>query len=185
MILFIDTCVRPESRTKWLANQVLERIKGNDTVKEIKPRNMPLNNAMLQRRSQLAERGEFDDPIFDDARLFASADKIVIAAPYWDLSFPSSLKTFIEAINIVGLVFAYTEDGTPYGLCKAKKLIYVTTAGGPILSDAYGYGYIRELARSFYGIMDTRCVSAEGLDIIGADVKGILANVVEKLDRGH
>ena len=182
MILFINTCVRPESRTRRLAKQVLERIKGEEPVREIRPQNVPLNNAMLLRRSQLAEKGDFSDPIFEDARLFASADKIVIAAPYWDLSFPSSLKTFIEAINIVGLVFAYNEDGTPYSLCKAKSLIYVTTAGGPIISDAYGYGYVRELARSFYGIMDVRCVSAEGLYVLGAYVEGILAAAIEKLD---
>ncbi|MBQ7193498.1 MAG: NAD(P)H-dependent oxidoreductase [Synergistaceae bacterium] len=113
--------------------------------------------------------------------MFASADEIVIAAPYWDLSFPASLKNYVEAINVVGLTFGYGEDGRPYGLCRAKRLVYVTTAGGPILNEAYGYGYVRELAQGFYGIPEVVLVKAEGLDIVGADVEGILGEAVRGL----
>ena len=107
----------------------------------------------------------------------------MIAAPYWDLSFPAALKNYIEAVNVVGITFAYTEEGIPYGLCKAERLIYVTTAGGPIVSDDYGYGYVRELSRSYWGISDTVCVKAEGLDIIGADVEAILNETVKGLGK--
>ena len=48
---------------------------------------------------------EFNDHIFDYAKDFAKADTIVIAAPFWDLSFPASLKCYIEAINILGITF--------------------------------------------------------------------------------
>ena len=179
MVLFVNTCVRPESRTYWLAKQVLKRIKGE--IKEIFPHNEPLTNNALMRRTQLAEKGDFDDPIFEDAKLFSSADQIVIAAPYWDLSFPALLKNYIEAVNIVGLTFAYREDGKPYGLCSARRLIYVTTAGGTILNDTYGYGYIRELSSSFYGIPEIICVKAECLDIIGSNVEAILQETVQKM----
>ena len=182
MILFINTCVRPESRTYRLAKQVLKRIKGKNEIIEIRPDNKPLTNETLIYRTQLAEKGNFDDPVFEDAKLFSSAEQIVIAAPYWDLSFPASLKNYVESINIVGLTFAYSEDGRPHGLCNAKRLIYVTTAGGSISSDIYGYGYIRELASLFYGIPEVICIKAEGLDIIGANVEFILQETVRKLE---
>ena len=60
------------------------------------------------------------------------ADIIVIAAPYWDLSFPAQLKDYIERVNAVGVTFDYDQEGIPYGLCRAKKLVYITTAGGNI-----------------------------------------------------
>ena len=103
-----------------------------------------------------------------------------MAAPYWDLSFPASLKTYIEHINVVGVTFAYAND-EPYGMCRAKQLIYVTTAGGPIYSDELGYGYIRELCEKFYGIKDTRYIKVENLDLYGADVEGLMNEGREKI----
>ena len=82
---------------------------------------------------------------------------------------------------MVGLTFEYTEDGQPRSLCNATKLIYVTTAGGPIISDAYGYGYVKTMAEAFYGIHDVSQVKAEGLDVIGADVEKILQDAIEML----
>ena len=178
VILFVNTCVRPQSRTRRLAMEVLSRISHNENVIEVKPQNSPLTHETLELRTSLTEAGDFSHPIFDDAKLLASADEIVIAAPYWDLSFPAALKNYIEAVNVVGVTFAYHEDGMPYGLCRASRLVYVTTAGGPIVSDAYGYGYVSELARSFWGIGETVCVKAEGLDIVGNDAEGILSGAV-------
>ncbi|MDO5385284.1 MAG: hypothetical protein Q4F08_10535, partial [Rikenellaceae bacterium] len=73
-------------------------------------------------------------------------------------------------------------EGMPAGLCRAKKLIYVTTAGGPILESGYGFPYIRELARTFYGIEETVCFQAENLDVQGADVEGILGDVKRRIE---
>lgn len=178
MILFVNTCVRPQSRTHRLAMEVLSRIARNDNVIEVKPQNSPLTHETLELRTRLSDAGDFSHPIFGDAKLLASAAQIVIAAPYWDLSFPAALKNYIEAVNVVGVTFAYHDDGQPYGLCRASRLVYVTTAGGPIVSDAYGYGYVSELARSFWGIGETVCVKAEGLDIVGNDAEGILGEAM-------
>ena len=98
----------------------------------------------------------------------------MIAAPYWDLSFPAALKQYLEQINVVGITFRYTETGIPLGLCNAKRLYYVTTAGGGFAPDEYGFGYIEALARNYYGIQDLRLIKAVGLDIYGADVGEIM-----------
>ncbi|MBR2660710.1 MAG: NAD(P)H-dependent oxidoreductase [Clostridia bacterium] len=174
-ILFVDACVRMNSRTRFLARHILAQLDG--TVTEVNPatETKPIvSEQFINRRNKSSETGEFSDPVYTPARQFSEADIIVIAAPYWDLSFPAVLKAYFEQINVLGLTFEYTDDGFTRGLCRAKKLIYVTTAGGPIVSDEYGYGYVKALAQNFYGIPDVCQVKAERLDMIGADVAEIL-----------
>ena len=48
------------------------------------------------------------------------------------------------------------------------------TAGGAYCPEEYGFGYIKALAEGFYGIEKVSLIKAVGLDIIGADVEGIL-----------
>lgn len=186
MILFINTCVREESRTKRLANHVIASLHEKN-IKEIRVCELDLpkvDEEFINWRNECCSKKSFSDPVFELAKDFAAADTIVIAAPYYDLSFPAMLKQYLEQICIVGLTFFYNEQDLPQGLCHAKKLYYVTTAGGPIINDAYGYGYVRELARTFFGISETVCVKAEMLDIVGYNAETILAETMEKYDKG-
>ena len=175
MILFINACVRKESRTKVLADVVLSE--RNEPYEEVNLNDIDfpvVDEGFLRRRDRLIDQGEFSDPLFDLARQFAQADDIVIAAPFWDLSFPAALKQYFEQINVCGLTFYYTPEGVPAGLCRAQSLTYVTTAGGTYFPEEYGAGYVRALARDFYGIPEFRLIKATGLDIAGADVAAIL-----------
>jgi FMN-dependent NADH-azoreductase len=112
--------------------------------------------------------------MFDLARQFAAAEEIVIAAPFWDLSFPAALKQYFEQINVPGVTFRYNAAGVPEGLCRAGTLTYLTTAGGDYFPEEYGFGYVRALAQGFYGIREVRLIKAVGLDLDGADVEAIL-----------
>lgn len=167
-ILFINACVRPESRTKLLAERVLRRLDGDITELELQKEDIrPLDNELLTKRLGLQEKGEYEDPMFRYAAQFADADEIVIAAPYWDLSFPSLLKVCIEHICVVGKTFAYREDGTPYGMCRAKRIIYVTTAGGPVLPGLdFGFDYVKGLADTFFGIPEVLRIGIDGIDMV-------------------
>ena len=179
-ILFVNACIRKNSRTRFLAEQVIRQLNG--TVIEVNPvtATEPITSEeFIINRADATGKMDFADPAYAPARQFAEADIIVVAAPYWDLSFPAILKAYFEQVNVLGLTFEYTEEGFPRGLCKARKLIYVTTAGGPIISDEYGYGYVKSLAQGFYGIADVCQVKAERLDVIGADVEGILNKALE------
>ena len=106
----------------------------------------------------------------------------MIAAPYWDLSFPAMLKQYLEQITVVGLTFRYSEEGVPVSLCRAKRLYYVTTAGGNYVPDDYGFGYVKALVQSYYAVPDVRKIEADGLDIVGADVHAIMAEAEETLN---
>lgn len=173
MILFINACVRKDSRTKRLADYLLNKF--DDEIKEINLENiLPLNSEMLNLRTRLIESKDFNNNIFNYAKDFAKADIIVIAAPFWDLSFPASLKCYIESINVLGLTFEYSPEGIPYGLCKAKKLYYITTSGGKIFNEEFGFGYIKSLCENFYGIKDVIFIKAEELDIIDSDIEKII-----------
>lgn len=184
MILYINSCVRADSRTARLADRLLSGLR--DSVSEVRTGELrfpTMDEAFIDFRDRCVDARDFSDPRFALGKQFASADTVVIAAPFWDLSFPSSLKQYFEQINIPRLTFYYDEQGVPRGLCKAKKLYYITTAGGPIFNAEYGFGYIRELAQTFYGIPETEMIAAEGLDIIGADVEGILREAEGAVDR--
>ena len=186
MILFINACVRRESRTKRLADHLLSGME--DEVRELRLEDVSfphVDEAFLRERDRLIGEQRFSSAVFDMAREFASADIIVIAAPYWDLSFPAVLKQYLEQINVVGITFRYTEDGIPQGLCRATQLYYVTTAGGNYVPEEYGFGYVKALARNFYGIGSVECVRAAGLDLIGADEGDILARAMDLIGKNN
>ena len=182
-ILFVNACPRQNSRTKQLADYLLTKLNG--TVREHNLTTtalLPLTENTLAQREDLIRQENFNHPLLALAKEFSAADCIVIAAPFWDLSFPALLKLYIENINIVGITFAYHTNGNPYGLCKAQKLYYVTTAGGPIINDAYGYGYIQTLAKNFYGISNIYCIKAENLDVNDENVEDILRHTKQEID---
>ena len=184
MKLFINACVRGESRTRRLAEAVMA--KDRENYREVCLREIAfpkMDEAFINWRNGCVSRSDFASPVFDLAKDFAAAEEIVIAAPFWDLSFPAMLKQYIEQICVVGITFFYNDQNLPQGLCLAKKLTYVTTAGGPIFDDAFGYGYIKTLATTFFGIPETRMVKAENLDIRGADVEGIMKRTMEEIDK--
>ena len=175
MILFVNGCVRENSRTLELAQAVLA--KEIDQIEEIRlypdgPEGLDARKLAL--RDELLASKDFGHPMLRWARQFAEADAIVIAAPYWDLAFPAKVRAYLEEVTASGVTFRYGENGIPQGLCKAKRLIYVTTAGGPIFQN-YGYEYIKALAQGFYGIPNVSIVKAEGLDIRGANPDAIMA----------
>ena len=181
-ILFINACVRKASRTRQLAEQLLTRLQRPYAELRLHEMTFPVvNEDFLAQRDRLIAAGEFQSPVFDLARQFAEAETVVIAAPYWDLSFPAALKQYLEQINVVGITFRYTQEGVPLGLCRAGRLFFVTTAGGNYVPEEFGFGYIRALARNYYGIDDVRLIEATGLDLEGADTDALVSAAAEAI----
>ncbi len=183
-VLFINACVREDSRTLTLAHHLMKYIDGNVVELELSGMGLlPLTRDRLAERDVALHSQNYDADILRYARQFAEADTIVIAAPFWDLSIPTLLKCYIENITAAGVTFDYSDDGYR-GLCKAKKLYFVTTSGGRRSPD-FGYSYVSALAKEFYGIPETVCYAAECLDIIGSDVDAILAKTIAEIDRNE
>lgn len=187
-ILFVNGCLRGEaSRTLRLCRTAVEQLRVRFPEAEVtelvldEEDVLPLNGARLAHRHELEKQEKFDDPVFRYARQFAQADMIVIGAPYWEYQFPAMLRCYLEQISVCGVTFVYTDEGRPKGLCKAERLLYITTAGGPILHRNCGFDYIKTLCGDMFGFTDLDYVAAESLDVIGVDVEAVLREAEARL----
>lgn len=181
MILFVDGCMRQNSRTRELAEAVLAKLGGEAVRLSLAEEGVAgLTPETLQLRDKLLAAEDYDHPLFALARQFAAADTVVMAAPYWDLLFPAAVRAYVEQITVGGITFRYDDHGIPQSLCRCKHLIYVTTAGGPIIRN-FGFAYIEAVAKGFFGVEKVECFTAEGLDIYGADVAAIMREAKEKI----
>ena len=182
-VLFINACVRPESRTLELAQHLIAKMDVIPQRVDLYDTNLlPLDTKGMERRHNAAEKGDFSSEEFNLAKQFAAADVIVIAAPYWDLMFPAVLRMYFETVCVAGLTFRYSEKGAPVGLCNAKQVYYVTTAGGFIGENNLGFNYVKALSQQLFGIDRVQCISAEGLDVNPCMVKEILEKAKEKAE---
>ena len=181
-LLFVNCCIsqrEDESRTYHLADAYLKAFRAKHPEVEIEaviPEEMlalpPFDEEMLDLREELSRAGHFDAPMFDLARQFAAADAVVVAAPYWDMSYPAALKTYIEHISAVGLTYHYEADGV-HGDCRARHLVYLTSGGDFEREDSIGVLHWRQLCRLF-GIEKFEYVFAGGLDIDPAQTPALL-----------
>jgi Acyl carrier protein phosphodiesterase len=185
-LLFINSNVnRRTSRTNRLSEEFIKLLTKKESydVTEIileEENIQSLNSETLRKRIELSEKGEFSNEVFRYSRQFSEADCVVISAPYWELTYPAMLKNYIEAISVIGVTFRYGEMGKMVGMCKADKIYYITTSGGFIGDHNFGYDIIKTLGQSF-GVNDTICITAEGLDIQTNDAEAILNTAITDL----
>ena len=186
-VLLIDACPRPQgiSRSRRLGEAFLDALRAQHPEFQLEVLRLdelqlvPLTGEMEARRSKLIDAGRLDDPMFAPARSFASAELIVICAPYWDFAFPACLKALIEHVCVRTLTFTYVND-RPVGLCRAENLVYLTSAGGFIGENNWGGDYLRAVTGQLLGVKRFHQISAEGLDVLGADAGAILADAMER-----
>ncbi len=166
-LLYINACVRGEdSRTHRLASPILAELEAHYDIDML-----DLTDASLAPigKALFAARGEGKTPahVIDMARRFAAADRIVIAAPFWDMSFPAILKVFFEHISLVGITFDNNPDGSTRGICQAKRLLLITTRGMEIEDGApleQATPYLSALGW-LWGIPQIDVISAVGMDM--------------------
>ena len=187
-ILYINACVKRDvdSRTNLLAQAYLKKTLEKEecclsTLNLEETIMQPLSGKSLAEREKAIADNDFSGALFELARNFAAADEVVIAAPYWDMSFPASLKLYIEQICVNKLTFCYSEKGIPCGLTNIKKVVYLTTSGGYIGNNNFGFDYIKTLFSTLFGVGDIAFFSAEGLDIYGNDPESILSEAIAKM----
>lgn len=185
-LLFVNACIRGErSRTLRLARTFLADWAAKHPEYLITERNLcdqrlqPQYPEVLAERDELWSAGRLDQPMFQPARQFAAADRIVVAAPFWDLDFPAVLKIYLERISVTGITFGYDDRGAMKGLCRAEKLLFVTTRGGyysagPAAWMEMGARHMEALC-AMYGIPAFSCLCAEGLDDVRNDKEALMA----------
>src|SRR5580658_7603797 len=119
-----------------------------------------------QRSAEQTASVAFADALIDELE---AADIIVLAAPMYNFSIPSTLKAWIDHVARAGRTFRYTAAG-PEGLLKGKKVFVVTARGGLYAGDgphrAYDFQepYLRAVL-GFLGLDDVTFLHLEGLNI--------------------
>lgn len=180
-VLFVNACVRGEaSRTLELARVFLDTLHRELPDIEITTQDLTtmglrsVDMDTLTQKEALCDQHVWEDPLFAPAVTFQQADAVVIAAPYWDMSFPSILKVWVENMYVRNLTFKYVNDQS-VGLCRGKETVYITTAGSPIGEHDWGTAYIRDVMHVL-GIPGFSEVKAEALDLAGRDAAAIMTD---------
>jgi FMN-dependent NADH-azoreductase len=102
-----------------------------------------------------------------------AADLIVIGAPMYNFSIPSTLKAWFDHVLRAGATFSYSEAG-PKGLLEGKRVIVVEARGGlysegPAQAADFQEAYLRHLL-GFIGLTDVTFIRAEKIGY-GADAR--------------
>lgn len=182
-ILMINGCVREkESRTWCLAETFLGAMRRTAphpfvyTQLDLAQMDLkPLAGDFFEERQRLLEENDRTHPRFDLAHQFARADRILVAAPFWDLSIPAVLKLYIENISLDGITFGCNAEGM-YGMCRAEDMLFFTTRGGFYKDGPMEQGarYLNALCEMF-GIRRFCCIAAEGMDFHPEREKELMA----------
>lgn len=186
MLLFVNACFRENSRTERLARAWLAKRAYEGEVVELKLGELEIAPLDVHGPNPIADYNKavatatYDHAMFDIPKQFAQADEILIAAPIWNYAPPAKLHDYLELVCSQGVTFDIGETGDYVSLCKAKRLTYVLTAGGPAPepADDHIFGYVRTLAQRFWHIPQVDLVAGWGMDMIGANVDAILAEAL-------
>jgi FMN-dependent NADH-azoreductase len=95
---------------------------------------------------------------------FLDSDVIVVGAPMYNFSVPSTLKAWIDRVAVAGRTFRYSENG-PEGLAKGKTLVIASGRGGMYGDNSpadFQEAYLRQVF-GFLGVDDVRLIRAEGV----------------------
>lgn len=179
-VLYIKANIKQEgeSRTFKVSDSFVEEYKKNNPNDEVVVLDLYKENIDFLRQEDLGVIfGPKNDEIKNNPKLkyayqFAEADKYIIAAPMWNLSFPAILKAYIDYVSVTGITFKYTAEG-PVGLLNNKKAIHIVARGGEYVNAPYEMGdrYLRTIL-GFFGITEVETLAIENLDVMGADVEG-------------
>ena len=185
--LYIDCCIRGEqSRTKKLAEAFLATYGAREDVSIERLTLMdepliPFSNGFFWQREGLLERGELDHPRFRYAHQFQQTERVIIAAPFWDLSFPALLKVYIENLCVQGITFDCNEQNGCFGVCNATKMLFLTTRGGALEGSEQDNGtkYLSDMAK-FFGIPSFAHIAADAIDAGLEPVETILGRAIRQ-----
>ena len=169
-LLYIDACIRGnESRTRRIADPIVRILEEKYAIERFILNDMSLE---IVQKDLIHKRlnGDIDPAVLTWAETVRDADRIVIAAPFWDMSIPAALKNFFELCSILDVTFK-TNDRSCYGNCKAKKLLYITTRGMDIATGdplEQATPYLKALSW-LWGIGPLEVIAAKNMDYVSAE----------------
>lgn len=179
-ILRISSSINGQNSLSFkLGNTIIERIKSQLQVTQVIERDLAVKeiphlnrwqfSSYLAQPENQTEEARYAQLISAEAmRELLDSDILVIEAPMYNFTIPSSLKAWIDHILQAGSTFRYTPNGVE-GLVKGKKA-YLAIASGGIYSE----GPLKEIdltekylmhVLGFIGITDVKTFRVEGTAI--------------------
>ncbi|WP_405174049.1 FMN-dependent NADH-azoreductase [Paenibacillus sp. FSL H8-0260] len=114
---------------------------------------------------------------------FIATDKMIFVTPMWNFSFPSVVKTYIDAVAVPGKTFRYTETGA-VGLLHDKKVLHIQARGdfyseGHLADEELGDRYLKHIM-NFMGITEYEGLFIEGQAKMPNNAEKIKAAGIER-----
>jgi len=176
-ILHVISSPRTDSYSHRLGNAIIEKLLAAHPGSTVRERNLAehpfphLEEASIQSFNTPADQHtpgqqaaiRRSDEVIAEVQ---DAEVLVVDAPLYNFSIPSTLKAWIDHLARRGVTFRYTANG-PEGLLKDKK-VYVAMASGGVYSEgpAAGYDFVAPYLRTifgFLGLTDVTIARAEGV----------------------
>ncbi|MDC0658833.1 NAD(P)H-dependent oxidoreductase [Leisingera sp. SS27] len=185
-VLHLDSSARTEgSVTRDLSAQIVSRLGADTVVRRDLAAPLPLlDGAWIGANFTPADQRSEDDKqllTLSDALVeeLKQADTIVIGAPIYNFSVPSTLKAWIDLVARVGVTFRYEETG-PIGLLHGKRAIIAVASGGTQAGSDIDFAttYLRHVL-GFIGITEVEIVAADAMSI---DAEGALAKAQTQIE---
>ena len=139
---------------------ITRRDLGGDPIPHLTPKTVVGIRAVAATEDELVTKSLSDDLITE----LQHATVLVIGAPMYNFSIPSSLRTWFDHVLRPRVTFAYSESG-PEGLLKGIRAIVIQSRGGlytegPAKGIDFQEPYLKQLL-GFIGITDVAFVHAE------------------------
>lgn len=181
-LVVINACVRKaDSRTLRIAEPIIGALAKRYSIVRYDLPDMeivPLSPDLYARRAD----GVVPEWAKEAAQAIADADRILIAAPFWDMSFPAVLKCFFEQTSLFDITF--TDSGSScVGLCRSPKVLYITTRGMDIETGSpleQATPYIKAIG-SLWNLGELTTVSACNMDYSSpAEIEAKIADCIKE-----
>jgi FMN-dependent NADH-azoreductase len=165
-ILHIDSSILGEnSASRAITAEIVTRLRQRNrgltvTRIDLDAEPLPHLTAGSLARADATEAARAERAMAD----FLAADIVVIGAPMYNFSIPSTLKAWIDRVAVAGKTFRYTSSG-PEGLARGKRVFLAITQGGVHElggASEHHESYLR-FVLGFLGIDDIIVVRAQGL----------------------
>ena len=176
--LVVSYTPRVGSFTKVLVDEFLELSKGKTTVTHLDLVKTP-PELLLEENLNLIMKWNSGQRNFSELELsklsnhhslvaqILDADKIVLASPMYNFSFPATVKAWIDAIVVSDKTFSFDPEKGFKGLCDGKKALILMVSGFDYNADTAGYKeFASPLIKANFDFMgiETNQVSAFGVD---------------------
>ena len=185
-VLHIDSSARAEnSVTRTLSAEITAKLGADRIIHRDLATPLPLlDEAWVGANFTPADQRSADQKALlaqSDALIaeLQEAETIVIGAPIYNFSVPSTLKAWIDLVARVGVTFRYTETG-PIGLLEGKRAIIAVASGGTQAGSDIDFAttYLRHVL-GFIGITNVELVAADQLSM---DAEGSMARAKSAIE---